>query len=256
MTPSGLKIDTRRKKILEILERDGLVNVVQLSEELGATTVTIRSDLTALETDGYLERIQGGAIRKTRLQPHSPTVQNLAEKRAIAGAVAQLIQNGDTLFLNSGTTTLQLALALKNHKNLNIVTNSVAVAAELSAVATFHLILLGGELDPQYLYTCGGDAQEQLQKYQAGYAILSLDGVSVESGITTVHADEAIIDRMMVERANQTLIVADHTKMGHAGFSQICPLQQVHTVITDSGCDPKVVQAIRSAQVTVITAQP
>ena len=203
MAPSGLKIDTRRKQILELLERDGRVSVTRLSQELGATAVTIRSDLSALERDGYLERIQGGAIRKMRIQPQRPVGSNLPEKQAIAAVTARIIQNGDTLFLNSGTTTHQLAMALKEHRNLNVVTNSVAVAAELSAIATFHVILLGGELDPQYLYTSGGDAQEQLRKYQADYAILSLDGVSVENGITTYHADEAIIDRMMVEQAKK-----------------------------------------------------
>ena len=255
MAPSGLKIDTRRKRILELLERDGRVSVARLSEELGATAVTIRSDLNALERNGYLERIQGGAIRKMRIQPQRPAGANLPEKQAIAAATAQLIQNGDTLFLNSGTTTHQLAVALKGHRNLNVVTNSVAVAAELSAIATFRVILLGGELDPQYLYTCGGDAQEQLQKYQADYAILSLDGVSVENGITTYHADEAIIDRMMVEKAKKTLIVADHTKIGRAGFSLICPLRQADTVITDDQCDPEILQSIAS-QVSVITAKP
>lgn len=254
MAPSGLKIDHRRKQILELLERDGRVSVSQLSEMLGATAVTIRNDLNALERDGYLERIQGGAIRKMRIQPQRPAAANLPEKQAIAAAAAAMIRDGDTLFINSGTTTREVAVALKGHRNLNVVTNSVAVAAELSAVATFRVILLGGELDPQYLYTCGGDAQEQLQKYQADYAILSLDGVSAENGITTYHADEAIIDRMMVEKAQKILIVADHTKMGHAGFSLICPLQQAHTVITDSACDPAVAEAIRAAQVTVITA--
>jgi DeoR/GlpR family transcriptional regulator of sugar metabolism len=255
MAPSGLKIDTRRKRILELLERDGRVSVTRLSEELGATAVTIRSDLNALERNGYLERIQGGAIRKMRIQPQRPVGTNLPEKQAIAAATAKIIQNGDTLFLNSGTTTHQLAIALKEHRNLNVVTNSVAVAAELSTIATFRVILLGGELDPQYLYTCGGDAQEQLQKYQADYAILSLDGVSAESGITTYHADEAIIDKMMVEKAKKTLIVADHTKIGYAGFSLICPLHQVDTVITDDQCDPDIVQSIAS-QVSVITAKP
>ena len=255
MAPSGLKIDTRRKQILELLERDGRVSVTRLSQELGATAVTIRSDLSALERDGYLERIQGGAIRKMRIQPQRPVGSNLPEKQAIAAVTARIIQNGDTLFLNSGTTTHQLAMALKEHRNLNVVTNSVAVAAELSAIATFHVILLGGELDPQYLYTSGGDAQEQLRKYQADYALLSLDVFSVENGITTSLAAEAIIDRMMVEQAKKTLIIADHTKIGHAGFSLICPLQQVDTVITDDRCDQAIIEPI-AAQASVITAKP
>ena len=254
MASAGLKIDTRRKKILELLEREGKVTVAGLSAELGATVVTIRSDLSALEENGYLERIPGGALLKAHLRPQMSGGVNLPEKQAIAAATAGLIRDGDTLFINSGTTTREVALALKQHRNLNVVTNSVAVASELSGIPTFRVILLGGELNSQYLFTCGGDAQEQLQKYQADYAILSLDGVSVENGITTYHADEAIIDRMMVERAQKTLIVADHTKLGHAGFSLICPLQQVHTLLTDTCCNPETLEAIREQKVRVITA--
>lgn len=254
MASAGLKIDARRKRILELLERDGKVAVSQLSEELGATVVTIRSDLSALEENGYLERIPGGAILRAQLRPQRPGGLNLPEKQAIAAATARLIHDGDTLFLNSGTTTREVALALKQHRNLNVVTNSVAVASELSGIPTFRVILLGGELNVQYLFTCGGDAQEQLRKYQADYAILSLDGVSAERGITTYHADEAIIDRMMVERAQKTLIVADHTKLGHAGFSQICPLQQVHTLITDQEGASEQLDMLRTTQMRIVIA--
>lgn len=254
MASEALKIDARRQQILELLARDGKVSVAQLSEAFGTTPVTIRSDLDALERTGYLERVQGGAIVKTRVAAQATSIVNLKEKQAIATAAAAQIHDGDTLFINSGTTTREVAVALKRHRNLNVVTNSIAVASELSGIPTFRVILLGGELNAQYAFTCGGDAQEQLLKYQADCAILSLDGISAESGITTYHADEAIIDRMMVERAQKTLIVAIHTKMGRAGFSHISPLQQVHTVITDAGCDPARLEEIRAAQVRVILA--
>lgn len=255
MAPAALKIDARRRQILELLERDGRVTVAQLSERFGATPVTIRSDLDALERAGSLERVSGGAISKMRTAVLAPRAAHLEEKRAIARETASLIRDGDTLFINSGTTNREVAAALKNHRNLNVVTNSVMVATELSGIPTFRVILLGGELDAQYLYTCGGDAQEQLQKYQADYAILSIDGVSAENGITTHHAAEAIIDRMMVEQAKKVLIVSDHTKMGRAGFSHICPIGRVHTVITDSGCTGETAQQVRAAQTNVVIAQ-
>lgn len=251
MSTTGLKIDARRQHIRERLERTGQVSVSQLSEELGTTAVTIRSDLAALEQEGMARRIPGGAVLSARLTPVG-TGGNREEKQAIARAAAELIQNGDTLFLNAGTTTREVALALRNHRNLNVVTNSLAVATELSGLPTFRVILLGGELNTQYAFTCGGDAQEQLEKYQADYAVLSLDGVSAEYGITTYHADEAIIDRLMVERASKTLVAADHTKLGRAGFSLICPLEQVHTLVTDSGCDPAQVEIIRKTGVRVL----
>lgn len=254
MGSGELKIDARRKRILELLERDGKVVVSQLSAELGATTVTIRNDLDALERSGYLERIQGGAIPKSKQPSQDPAVSCLWEKQCIAAATAQLIHDGDTLFLNSGTTTREIALALKQHRNLNVVTNSTVIATELSTMPSFRVILLGGELNPQYGFTCGGDAQEQLQKYQADYAILSLDGVSANGGITTYHADEAIIDRLMIERAKQVLIAADHTKIGRAGFSLICPLSKVHALITDKDSHEETMEDIRASGIQVVVA--
>lgn len=254
MAPAALKIDARRQQILELLEQEGKVTVAQLSEHFGTTPVTIRSDLDALEQTGYLERVPGGAIAKTRTAAQTLRTAHLAEKRAIAAAAAELICDGDTLFINSGSTTREVATALKKHRNLNVVTNSLAVASELSEIPGFHVILLGGEVNVRYAFTCGGDAQEQLQKYQADYAILSIDGISAENGITTHHADEAIIDRMMVEQAKKVLIVADHTKMGRAGFSHIRPLNQIHIVITDKACEPDSLENIRNAQTQVILA--
>lgn len=256
MATEGLKIDARRSRILTILEREGEVRVSQLCRTFGASPVTIRSDLDALERSGYLDRVRGGGVRRDRMRPPLPTGTHLAEKQAIAAAAADLIRDGDTLFINSGTTTLEAALALKKRKNLNIVTNSVAVASALSGEAGFRVILLGGTLNAQYGFTCGGDAQEQIQKYQAHHAILSLDGVSREAGATTYHADEAMIDRLMALLAARTIIVTVHTKIGRAGFSRVCPLEKIDTVVTDAACAPENAQTLRDSGVNVILAQP
>ena len=202
-----------------------------------------------LKIDVRRMRIQGGAVLRTRFQPVGE--EQLPEKRAIARAVAEVIQNGDTLFINSGVTTQEIAAALRRHRNLNIVTNSVAVAMELSGLPTFRVVLLGGEVNTQYAFTCGGDAQEQLNRYQADYAILSLDGVSLDGGATTYHADEAIIDRRMAERAKKVLVAADHTKLGRAGFSLVCPLERVHLVVTDGRCDPDWAAAVEARGIQV-----
>lgn len=254
MSAGELKIDARRKRILELLERDGKVVVSQLSAMLGTTTVTIRNDLDALERSGYLERIQGGAILKiTPAHPES-SVRCLAEKRRMAETLAEIICDGDTLFLNGGTTTLALAQALKQRQRLNVVTNSAAIAAELSGLPTLRVILLGGEFNPHYGFTYGGDAQEQLRKYQADYAILSVDGISAAGGITTYHAEEAILDRMMAAQSRKTIILADHTKLGRAGFSLIFGADQAQTLVTDGPCNPEQLAQLQEAGLTVMQA--
>lgn len=256
MVGEGLKIDIRRKKILEILNRDGQVRVTQLSEILGATVVTIRSDLAALERDGYLERISGGAIQTVKnyynMEFQCRKQENMQYKKAIAVATSNLVNDGETLMINSGTTTFFTAVELKRHKNLNIVTNSISVAIELGAYPTFRVILLGGEINTQYSFTYGNDAMTQLKNYKADKAILSVDGISSDVGLTTYHAEEAVIDKLMMERSRKTIIVADYTKLGHESFSNIGDISSAHSWVTNECVNEQLLYEIKSFGIEVV----
>lgn len=259
MADSKLKIDIRRSKILEHLRRDGKVQVSQLSLELGATPVTIRNDLTALERDGYLVRVQGGALRaaRTAQEPAGTARRQIAhaeQKQAIAAAVSGLISDGDTIFINSGTTTQFVATALHSHLHLKIVTNSLSVAMDLGSVPTFHVLLLGGGINTQYGFISGSDAQDQLRRYQADWAILSVDGCSVEGGLTTYHAEEAMLNATMIQRAKKTLVVADHTKIGRTGFAHVCEIGDGLTLFTDGQCSDAQLLELKAKGMYVITA--
>ena len=149
MTDSRLKIDIRRKRILEQLRLEGKVSVNALCDALGVTPVTIRNDLTMLEQEGRLMRVQGGAVRmptETAI-PENQEISQLARKQAIGQTVAQMVRDGDTLFVNSGTTCEIVAAQLSIRRNLNIVTNSLNVAVKLGAMPTFRVLLLGGEIN-------------------------------------------------------------------------------------------------------------
>lgn len=255
MAESKLKIDVRRNKILEQLRSEGKVSVARLATQLGATPVTIRNDLTALERDGYLVRMQGGAVISHRLENHfvaEPEDPNFLRKQALAEEVAKLISDGQTLFFNSGTTTQHIARALKGKKHLNIVTNSLVIAMELGNTPTFHVLLLGGEINASYGFTAGGDTQEQLSKYRADWAILSVDGVSAQGGITTCHPEEAILDRLMMANARKILIAATGNKIGTAGFSRICDSDETIQLVTDSTADKDAYLALQERGVRVI----
>ena len=253
MTDSRLKIDIRRKRILEQLRLEGKVSVSALCDALGVTPVTIRNDLTMLEQEGRLMRVQGGAVRMPTEAaiPESQGIPQLARKQAIGQAVAQMVRDGDTLFINSGTTCEIVAAQLNIRRNLNIVTNSLNVATRLGAVPTFRVLLLGGEINAHYGFTHGGDAQEQLSKYQADWAILSVDGISARGGVTTHHAEEAVIDRMMAAGAGQRLIVADSTKIGKAGFSRVCECSQRLILVTNPGGDPEALAQLEETGVSI-----
>lgn len=257
--PSGdgahsLKIDARRSKILELLEQDGQVRVAQLAKLLGTTMVTIRSDLDSMEKDGLVERVQGGAtptavsmynrefLRRKRM--------NTEAKRLLAAAVAQEVEDGDTLFINGGSTTYFAALTLKKaKKKLVIVTNSISVAIELGTSPTFTVILVGGQINSYYSFTCGTEAMDQLRRYQVDKAILSIDGIN-EAGITTIHPEESTVARIMIERARRRIIVADGSKVGKDGLCTICDLGQVDALITDASADLAVLETIRAAGVS------
>jgi DeoR/GlpR family transcriptional regulator of sugar metabolism len=255
---SGLKIDERRKKILEILRRDGQVRVSELSKLLGTTLVTIRSDLDILEQDGFLERTQGGAIQTVKnfynLDFQRRKHENMDLKKAIASAAADLIKDGATILINSGTTTYFTAVELKRHKNLNIVTNSISVAIELGAHPTFRVILLGGDINAQYSFTYGKDAQEQISRYKADKAILSIDGICKDIGLTTYHAEEASINNAMIERSRETIIVADSSKFDHESFAYVTDISKVNYWVTDSLLSKDSIQAIEKLGIKVITS--
>ncbi len=238
MAESKLKIDIRRNKILDMLRRSGKVYVSELSAELGVTPVTVRNDLQALERDGYLIRMNGGAVYSNRNTekpgiPESLEISQAHQKEAIATAISGMIEDGDTIFINSGTTSHLIATELKKHNNLNIVTNSIAVATLLGNVSSFRVILLGGEVNTKYKFTYGGDAQDQLSRYQADWAIMAIDGIGIKNGITTYHAEEAIIDRMMMRGAKQVIVAADHTKVGRAGFMKVCDCTKNICLVTN-----------------------
>ncbi|MBQ8322747.1 MAG: DeoR/GlpR transcriptional regulator [Clostridia bacterium] len=228
------KIGIRRNKILDILRKEKKVYIAELSQSLGASLVTIRSDLDALASEGKLVRMAGGAILpsdETASREHA--IENRDQKREIALAAAQMIRDGDTLFINSGTTTLLVAEELKARKNLSVVTNSLSVATTLGSVPSFRVILLGGSINSQYNFTYGADTQDHLNRFGADWAILSVDGVSSDGEISTCHAEEAILDRIMIARAKKVLIVADSTKIGRTGFSYVSRCDDKIKILTN-----------------------
>jgi len=250
-----LDIDSRREKILEILGKKGRVKVNELSRAFNISEVTIRLDLTELENRGLIERIHGGAMSTHKayynmsLKEREKT--NQEEKQKIAAMAASMIQDGDTVILNSGTTTLYTVRQLKNRKNVTLLTNSAAIAQEAGNGNNMNVILLGGNFNNNYSFSYGDDTLNQLMKYKADKLILSADGVSCESGITTYHFQEAEIDKRMIERANKTIVAADYSKIGRESFSFVSHISAVDCIITNANANEEEVNDIRSGGIEV-----
>ncbi|MFA5570343.1 MAG: DeoR/GlpR family DNA-binding transcription regulator [Sphaerochaetaceae bacterium] len=250
------KLNARRREIVEILGRENVVRVAQLSQYFGTSEVTIRSDLMELEQIGVLERIPGGALQTLKnyytMDYHQRKAQNIDEKKRIAEVATSLVKDGETLLISAGTTTYYLALELKKLTNLKILTNSVSVATELGYNPTFKIVLLGGSFNSQYLFTYGDDAVEQLRGYRADKLFLSVDGVNVDSGLSTYHAEESGLVKLMLERSSTKIVIADHSKVGRESYSRLGSLEHIDYFITDKKSDAQLLKEIRSAGVEVL----
>jgi len=250
-----LNYTERRSAILELLAREGRVFVSELAQRFGITEVTVRSDLMELESRGQLERIRGGALPVRggyyNMSLSERSQERAEEKRRIARAAVTHLRDGETLFINSGTTTLFVAQELSALSNLKVVTNSIPVAQTLSQNSGHTVILLGGDLNARYLFTYGSDALSQLRRYKADRLILSVDGVAPDCGLSTYHFEEADLDRLMMERANGVIVVADDSKLGRESFVGIAPMDGVDELITSACASDPIVKQIEAMGVRV-----
>lgn len=236
---NSLKIDERRSKILELLHQNQKVVVSELSNILGTSSVTIRNDLNELSNLGLVKRFHGGADKVETSKLIFPYVnQNKGSevlKETLANFTSDLIQDGDTLFINSGTTTYQVAQRLRQKKNLSLVTNSINIAVLLADIPSFRVKLLGGDINNQFMFVFGNDSLDQLAKYRADKTILSVSGFSCSSyGLTTYHPEEASLDRLMMERSRETIVVADSTKYNYEGFYKVTELAHASKLVTNT----------------------
>ena len=231
----------RRDSIKEMLDRDGEVIVGQLADIFNVSLVTIRTDLNEMAKENLLHRVHSGAvsIKNPDKDYFDATINermniNRSEKIAIAKACAALIQDGDTVMIDSGTTNVYVARELATRNGLTIVTNAILVAQEFLYSRSNKVILLGGDTEHFHQFTYGKDATTQLQKYRADKLILATDGISVKNGFTTLHHQEADLSLQMIKRANQLIVATDHTKLGKEGFSFIAPISYMHLLVTDA----------------------
>ncbi|MDD3840551.1 MAG: DeoR/GlpR family DNA-binding transcription regulator [Clostridia bacterium] len=248
--------EKRRNKIIDIITRDGKVKVSQLSNLFNISEVTIRNDLSELEADGVLERTHGGAISTSKayfnMSFHERMKTNKQEKMKIAETAANMVNDGDYIMFNSGTTTLYTAQKLRNNKNLVIVTNAISIAHEISHFNGVQIILLGGNYNPKYQFTYGDDTINGLKKYKVDKLILSVDGISAKDGITTFLHLESEINRQMIKRVNKVIAVADHTKINRVSFAYIDKVNVIDTLITDTKADKEHIEILKEKGIEVI----
>jgi DeoR family transcriptional regulator of aga operon len=232
---------SRRAGILEELETKGQVNVVDLSRKFGISEVTIRNDLSHLEKRNLLIRARGGAIKmKFYRMGIDPSISDKEkeyhkEKQRIARAALKFIEDGDTIVLDSGTTTTEIAKNLGHFKNLTIITNALNIASILSEYEGFNIFMPGGILRKKSLSLVGVLADENFVKFSCDKLFLGVDGFDTTHGLSTPNTEEAHLNQIMINVAKKTIVVSDSRKFQRRRFAFICPINRINVVITDSG---------------------
>ena len=248
----------RREKILEMIREDGHAKVLQLSKIFKVTEVTIRQDLEKLEKDGFVKREHGGAyLKDIGLNVKNIVLQNqdfLKEKAAIAQKAVEMINDGDTIILDSGSTTTEIAKLISGFKNLTVITNALNIALILGADPEINLVLTGGEFKAPTLSLTGQKAADFFQDLHVDKLFLATAGITLKSGLTYPSISDICVKRAMIESANTVYLVADSSKIGKSSFASLGALSLIDNLITDSKINDEDIKMFKKNEIEMIIA--
>jgi DeoR family transcriptional regulator, aga operon transcriptional repressor len=250
----GLLIEERRRRICELVRAEGRVTVDALATRFGISHVTIRADLASLESAGALTRTHGGALSVQDDQPLDiKQLQHHAEKLRIAEEAAALIRDGETIILDSGTTTAEIARRIRTLelKSINVITNALNIAALLIDTPSVRLIMPGGILRRESNSLSGPSAEAALETLQADRLYLGADGLDPKVGVMTPHLAEAQLNAKMIAISRQVVVVADSSKLLRRNVSLIARVEQIQLLITDRDAPAEAVEELRERGVEV-----
>jgi DeoR family transcriptional regulator of aga operon len=252
----GLLVAERRHRIVELLREHGRVTVEAMASRFATSAVTIRSDLAALEAAGALERTHGGALPSKDEEDRPLAVKQTlhhAEKVRIAQLAAALIKDGETVILDSGSTTAEIAKQIRKLElqSINVITNALNIATLLADLPFVQLIMPGGILRPESNSLSGHMAEAALANLHADRLFLGADGLDPERGVMTPHLPEAQLNAKMIAISGQVIAVADSSKLRRRNISLIARVDQLHMLITDTAADPDVVAELERRGVEV-----
>jgi DeoR family transcriptional regulator of aga operon len=251
----SLSTPERRNEILQNINNNGSASVEELVKRFGVSSVTIRNDLNYLEERGFIHRTYGGAMTRDFVAFDSTQKEkakhHVEEKKRIGAAAADLIFDGDSIILDSGTTTLAIARNIKTRKNLTVMTNAINIAVELAGIAGITVMLTGGTLREKSFSLVGPHAESVLKEFYFDKLFLGVDGFDIHFGLTTPNLLEAQLNRMMVDYAKEVIVVVDSSKFRRRSLSVISTLERIHKVITDKKIPQDCLAALRDRSIEV-----
>ncbi|MCC6189418.1 MAG: DeoR/GlpR transcriptional regulator [Anaerolineales bacterium] len=246
--------------IVELVQANGSKRVAQLCDLFAVSEMTIRRDLRDLEREGLLRRVHGGAVINLGRSYEPPyamrTTRNEARKQAIGRRAAELVLDGDSIALDVGTTTLELAQALRGKRNLTILTASLAIAnavvKHLSLTSDVRLILTGGIVRAGELSMIGPVPARTYGEYHVDKAFIGVGGLDLEAGLTEYNLDDALVKKALIQNARRRIVLADSSKIGRTTFTAVAPLSVVDSLVTDDAIPPEMRSALQAAGIEVL----
>ncbi len=251
--------EERKRKISQFIKENKKATVAELSKLFEVSESTIRRDLGALDEQGVIQRAHGGAVVVEQATPEPPIIQRVAEneeeKSRIGRAAAELVRDGETVFLGSGTTTLEVARNLVERDNLTVITNALNIANLFAGKSNITVIIVGGLLRHSELSMIGHITEQVLKELHADKVIMGMRAVSIEEGLTSDYLPETMTDRTIIRFAPEVILVADHTKFGKISTAYVAPVEQITTLVTDAETDPALLSRLRDMGIQVIVAE-
>jgi DeoR/GlpR family transcriptional regulator of sugar metabolism len=248
----------RQLQILQHVQRQQRISVADICATFEVSEATARRDLESLASEGKVQRVHGGAIALTQAPPEQPILQRQdeqsQEKLHIGQAAAALVQDGETVFLGSGTTVLEAARSLRGRRNLTVLTNSLPVVNALAGAEGITVICLGGELRDSELSFIGHITEQALTEVRADKVIMGTRAISLEQGLTNDYLQETMTDRAILKAGHEVIVVADHSKFGRVATALLTPIESVHTIVTDKGTPQDFLDAVQERGLRVVIA--
>lgn len=235
----GLMAEERRTQILQIVRTMGRAKVNELTHLFNTSAVTIRNDLNELHQRGLVVRSHGGAMLSDGILREPPVLERLKEhsdeKQRIGSRAAALINDGETIILDSGTTTLEIARHLKKKQGLHVITNGVNIAVELLDARDVQTFIIGGTVRGESASISGRFSEEMFDQFSADKLFLSGAGCDLEFGVSGANLEETMVNRAMLRISREIILVADASKFSKRSMTRIAPFSEIDTVISDTG---------------------
>ncbi|MDM5213037.1 DeoR/GlpR family DNA-binding transcription regulator [Peribacillus sp. NJ4] len=251
--------EERKLKIIDFITNYSRASVQDLSDFLKVSQSTIRRDLKELQTTNQIQRTHGGAVslQAVNFEPKimDKEVEYVQEKKAIAKKAVEFIEDGDTILLDAGTTTLPILEDLQQFSQLTIVTNSILIMRNFKPYAGIEILFLGGSLRNETLASVGPFAEHNLEMIRVDKAFVAINGVHLTEGLTTPNLIEARIKKLMIQNAQQVILLSDSSKMGKVSFAKVADLQEIDKFIVDDRLHPSFKKSLEDLGVEVISVQ-